>query len=70
MKTAKEWVKENRGIEIPAGEVDMEWFIENKLPMVVSCSCCGTTMVLLSAMVDDDGYICCGSCAEQKGVGQ
>ena len=38
--------------------------IEEDLPMIVSCSCCETTMVLPSAMVDDDGYIYCGSCAE------
>lgn len=68
MKIAKDWLLENRGIEIPAGEVSVEWFIDNDLPMVVSCSCCETTMVLPSAMVDDDGYIYCGSCAEQKGV--
>ena len=68
MKIAKDWILENRGIEIPAGEVSAEWFIDNDLPMIVSCSCCETTMVLPSAMVDDDGYIYCGSCAEQKGV--
>jgi hypothetical protein len=64
MKIAKQWLLENRGIEIPTGEVSAEWFIDNDLPMVVSCSCCETTMVLPSAMVDDDGYIYCGSCAE------
>ena len=64
MKTAKEWIKEKRGIEIPAGEISGEWFMENRLPMIVACSCCETTMILLSAMVDDDGYAYCGSCAE------
>jgi hypothetical protein len=34
------------------------------LPMVVSCTCCGMTMALPSAMVDDDGTIYCSSCAE------
>lgn len=68
MKIAKQWLLENMGIEIPAGEVSAEWFIDNNLPMIVRCSCCETTMILPSAIVDDDGYVYCGSCAEQKGV--
>ena len=68
MRIATQWLKEERGIEMPAGEVNGEWFMQNRLPMVVSCSCCETTMVLPSALIDDDGSIYCGSCGEQKGV--
>lgn len=64
MKTAKEWLLKNRGIEIPAGEVSAEWFKDNNLPMVVRCAYCDTTMILFSAVVSEYGYTYCGSCAE------
>ena len=64
MKIAKEWLKENRGVEMPEGEISGEWFMQNRVPMVVSCVCCKNTMILPSALIDDDGNIFCGSCGE------
>ena len=63
MKTAKEWLKEEMGIELPKGIVNGSWFAENHLPMVVQCTCCGTTMALPSARISDDGTIYCENCA-------
>ena len=64
-RTAETWILEEMGIEMPKGNINGSWFAENQLPMIVECSCCGTTMALPSAMIDDDGYICCHNCAEQ-----
>ena len=63
MKTIEQYLKEKRGIEMPKGEINGTWFAENGLPMVVSCTCCGMTMALPSALIDDEGYIYCASCA-------
>lgn len=64
MKTAKEWILEKRGIEIPSEKVSAEWYLNHNIPMIVACRCCETTMFVHSAMVDDDGYAYCSSCAE------
>lgn len=60
-----EFLKKNYNVEIPKGVVNGSWFYENDLPMIVSCSCCGTTMSLPCALVDDEGYIYCSSCGEE-----
>lgn len=62
MKTMLEYLKE-LGIEVPDGEVDGTWFAEHHLPMVVRCTDCGTTMVLFSATIDDEGLLYCEHCA-------
>lgn len=62
MKTFNEWLKENRMCEMPKGSVDAGWFIERDLPMIVECSCCGMTMALPNAYIDDEGYIYCANC--------
>lgn len=62
MKTFKEFLKECNE-EMPQGEVNALWFEERGLPMIVSCTCCGATMALPSAMIDDDDYIYCRDCA-------
>lgn len=56
-------IEEYLEIEFPKGQINGSWFAEHKLPMVVSCTCCGMTMALPSARVDEDGYIYCRSCA-------
>lgn len=65
MKTIREWLKENLGIEMPEGNIDESWFKEQKLPMIVECSCCGMSMALSSAYVDN-GYIYCESCKGEQ----
>lgn len=63
LRTAKRYILEEMGIEMPKGDIRGSWFVENGLPMIVECSCCGMTMVLPSAMIDDDGHCYCSSCA-------
>lgn len=62
MKTMLEYLKEIE-IEVPDGEVSGTWFAEHHLPMVVRCTDCGMTMVLFSAMIDDEGLLYCKDCA-------
>jgi hypothetical protein len=63
LRTAKTYIFEEMGVEMPKGNIPGSWFAENALPMIVECTCCGTTMALPSAMIDDDGTIYCPSCA-------
>lgn len=62
MRTVKQYILEEMDIEMPEGEISGRWFVENNLPMIVHCTCCGMTMALPSAMVDDEGKIFCNSC--------
>ena len=66
-KTFKTWLKENRPeVTIPEGEVPSSWFSENGLPMIVHCTCCESTMVVFSAIIDDDDYIYCSNCLDAE----
>ena len=57
-----EWAERN-GIEIPETEtIPMTRFNENGLPAVVHCSSCEMTMILFSAMIDENGYTYCPTC--------
>lgn len=62
LRTAEQYIKEEFDIEMPKGTINSSWFTENNLPMIVSCTCCGSTMALPSAMIDEDGHIYCSSC--------
>ena len=62
MVSAITFLKDRFGLEVPTKEIPGSWFIENDLPMIVSCACCGSTMALPNAMIDDDGYTYCVSC--------
>ena len=62
IRTAKQWIREELNIEMPSGDIDGEWFVKNNLPMIVKCSCCEMSMVLPSAMINDEGEIFCPSC--------
>lgn len=64
MRTAETYIFEERGIEMPKGNIPGSWFVENDLPMIVECACCRMTMTLPSAMIADDGSCFCPSCAE------
>lgn len=61
-QTAEQWLKKAMNIEMPKGQIKGEWFFANDLPMVVRCQCCESTMILPSAMIDDEGNIFCRSC--------
>ena len=63
MMSFTEYVHQNRGVEVPAGNIDGAWFHENHIPMVVRCCCCEMTMASPSAYIDDDGYTYCSDCA-------
>lgn len=63
MRIAKQWLKEELNIEMPEGNINGEWFVQNQLPMIVRCTCCDSTMILPSAMINDEGEIFCPSCA-------
>lgn len=64
MRTFETYAFEEMGIKVPKNNIPVSWFAENALPMIVECSCCGMTMALPSAMIDDNGSCYCPSCAE------
>ena len=64
MKTVRQFLLDEIGLEMPEDNINGAWFVEHDLPMIVECECCGMTMALPSAMVDDEGYTFCASCAE------
>jgi len=63
MKTFRNFVKDEYSLEMPHGSIPGNWFSENGFPMIVACTCCGTTMMAPSALIDDDGQCYCSSCA-------
>ena len=63
MKTFIQYWKDRSNEDIP-NEIPGTWFSERGLPMIVACCCCGMTMALPSAVISDDEYIYCESCAE------
>ena len=62
MKTFRNYILSEFGIEMPKGEINGSWFVENGLPMVVACTCCGMTMSSPSAWIDRNGQCFCGGC--------
>lgn len=64
MKTFEKWFEDNYNEEMPNGCLSYEWFEEHDLPMIVNCTCCEGTMLLPNAIVAEDGYLYCPSCAE------
>lgn len=64
MKSFTEWYKDvSGGQELPHGNIPYEWFAKRGLPMIVDCTCCGSTMILFNSYVDEDDYTFCPSCA-------
>ena len=46
MKKFKDWYKEVSGKEFPnAATHNGNWFMEHGLPLVVSCTCCESTLL-------------------------
>ena len=64
MISFNDYVQQNLGVEVPKGNISGEWFYDHRIPMVVSCCCCGMTMASPSAWIDDEGYTYCSDCAE------
>ena len=68
MKIFHEWYNEQAAADndaedrVPSEIINGTWFAERGLPMVVSCTKCGTTMALPNAYVDDDGHTYCSYC--------
>ena len=62
MKTFRNFIKDEFGIEMPHDYIPGNWFLENRLPMIVACTCCGMTMTSPSALIDDDGQCYCSFC--------
>ena len=64
MKQFKDWYKEVSGKERSSGALhNGNRIMERGLPIVVSCTCCESTLLLPGAYLDDEDYIYCPSCA-------
>lgn len=67
MLTFEDWFKKNFKDEtIPQGNIPAEWFEKHGIPMVVRCTCCGMTMCVMSAYIDEDDQTFCGGCADAE----
>lgn len=63
--TFEEWFeKYHEGEKLPYPTINGSWFVEHKLPTVVACTCCSSTMALPSALIDEDNHIYCTSCVD------
>lgn len=62
MKTFRNYILDEFGIEMPQGEISGAWFSQNGFPMIVACTCCGMTMSAPSALIDRDGQVYCSGC--------
>jgi len=64
LTSARNYLIQRIGIEMPFDSIPGSWFAENGLPMIVRCTCCESTMAMPSAFVDyDTGETYCSSCA-------
>ena len=63
MKTFRAYMHDEFGVEVPHDNIPGTWFSENGIPMIVFCNCCGMTMASPSALIDEEGYCYCSSCA-------
>lgn len=56
------WYEENHEDNVPQGAISGNWFAERGLPIIVRCTCCGSTMALPTAYVDENLMTYCSSC--------
>lgn len=63
LRPAKQYLKEEMNIELPA-IANEAWFAIHNLPMFVRCTCCNMIMALPAAKIEDDGTIYCSTCFE------
>lgn len=66
MKTFRNFIKDEFNLEMPSDYIPGSWFSKNGLPIMVACTCCGSTMVSPSALIDEDGQCYCSSCAGEE----
>lgn len=66
MKKFAEWLKTECNEELPDDYVDGLWLLQRGLPLIVSCSGCGTIMTILSAYINKDNMCFCSACAGVK----
>jgi len=65
MITFRDWFEKNYPNEkYPTGNVDGQWFADHDIPMIVSCTCCEMTMLVTSALVDNENQVFCSDCGE------
>lgn len=64
MQNFKEYVESHGYEKVPKGNIPGAWFQKNGLPMVVACYHCGMTMASPTAMIDEQGFAFCPTCAE------
>lgn len=62
MKKFKDWYKEVSGKDFNMDKCQQLLAMEG-LPMIVSCACCKSILLLPSAYLDDKDYVYCPSCA-------
>ena len=64
MKKFKDWYKEVSGKGLPRAALhNGNWYMEQGLPLVASCTSCGSTLLLPGAYLDAEHYPHCASCA-------
>ena len=65
MKKFKDWYKDVTGIEsnYETAKDKLLWCKEEGVPMIVSCTCCESTMIVFNAFVDEEDHVYCPSCA-------
>lgn len=66
MTTFRNYILANFGIAMPTDNIPGSWFQKNGLPMIVACTCCGSTMCSPMAWIDEDGSCYCGSCVGEE----
>ncbi len=62
MKSFKDWYKEISGKDFDINTCQQSLAAVG-IPMVVTCTCCKSILLLPSAYLDDENYIYCSSCA-------
>lgn len=65
MLNFKEWANKEIGEEVPKHNIG-DYIICHGLPMVVSCTCCGSTIALPSAWINENDEIFCSACAGKE----
>ena len=65
MKTFSQWLKDDTGETLPAGNINGLWFQEHSIPMIVRCNNCDMSLCVVNAKIDDENRVYCDSCADK-----